>query len=109
MLIDSGLADTQATGNLLEGDTVAEVLQDDVAADRRFQETDSIVQDFQFFIKPVWQEDSGFKVKEVESLHPFLYLSATDYIQTSVPYACKQIGLGSLFPETIRIVEQLKK
>ena len=31
MLIDGGFADAQMTGNLLEGDTIAEVLHDDVA------------------------------------------------------------------------------
>ena len=31
MLIDGGFADAQTIGNLLEGDTIAEVLHDDVA------------------------------------------------------------------------------
>ena len=32
MLIDSSFTDTQTVGNLLEGDTIAEMLHDDVAA-----------------------------------------------------------------------------
>ena len=31
MLIDGGFTDTQTIGNLLKGDTVAEMLHDDVA------------------------------------------------------------------------------
>ena len=32
MLIDSGFTDTQTIGNFLEGDTIAEMLYNDVAA-----------------------------------------------------------------------------
>ncbi len=35
MLIDGGFADTQTIGNLLEGDTIAEMLHDDVATNGR--------------------------------------------------------------------------
>ena len=37
MLIDSSLTDTKMVSNLLKGDTVAIVLQNDVATDRRLQ------------------------------------------------------------------------
>ena len=35
MLIDGGFADPQTISNLLEGDTIAEMLRDDVAANGR--------------------------------------------------------------------------
>jgi hypothetical protein len=43
MLVDSGLANPKAKGNLLEGDAIAEVLQDDVSADGRFQEVNALI------------------------------------------------------------------
>ena len=38
MLIDCGLTDTKDAGYLLEGNAIAEMLYDDVAANGRFQQ-----------------------------------------------------------------------
>ena len=99
MLIDSGLADTQAAGNLLEGDTVAEVLHDDVTADGWLQLVNALIQGYQFFFEFFRRCDGRVKVKEVEAFHPFLNLTVTHHVQASVSYACKQIGLGCLLFE----------
>ena len=106
MLIDSGLADTHATGNLLEGDTVAEVLYDDVAVEGRLQLVYALIQSLQFLFEPFRRDDRRVEVKQVEAFHPFLYLSAADHVQASVSYACKQIGPGCLFPKVTMIVKK---
>ena len=107
MLIDGGFADTHAAGDLLEGDTVAEVLQDDVAVEERLQQFYPLIQGLQFLIKPFRWDNRRVEVKQVEAFHPFLYLSTTDHVQASVSYACKQIGLDCLLPKVTRIIEKM--
>ena len=107
MLIDGGLADTQATGNLLEGDAIAEMLHDNVAIDGRIQLVNTLVEGSQFFFESFRRRNGCVEVEEVEVLHSFLYLTATNHIQASVSYACKQISLGCLFPEIAMIVKKL--
>ena len=106
MLIDSGLTDTHTTGYLLEGDAVAEMLRDNVSADGRFQQTYTFMQGLQFLIEPFHRDDRRVDVKQVEVFHALLYLSATNHIQASVSYACKQIGLGCLFPKIAMVVKK---
>ena len=51
MLIDGGFADTQVTGYLFEGHTIAEMLYDDVTTDGRFQLVYTLKQCFQFLFE----------------------------------------------------------
>ena len=106
MFIDGGFTDTQATGNLLEGDTIAEVLHDDVTTDGRLQLVNTLIQGFQFFFEFFRRCDGRVKIKEIEVFHSLLYLSATNHIHTSVSYARKQIGLGCLFFEVAMTIKK---
>ena len=106
MLIDSGLADTHAAGNLFECDSISEMLHDDVAADGWFQQVNTLMQGFQFFFETFCRHDGRFKVQLVEVFHPLLYLLMTDHIQTSVSYACKKIGFCCLFPKITMIFKK---
>ena len=106
MFIDGGLADTHAMGNLLEGDAIVEVLHDDITADGRLQLVYTLMQGFHFFFEPFCRHDGRVEIKEVKAFHLFLYLSATHHVHTSVSYACKQIGLGCLFPKIDMVIEQ---
>ena len=51
----------------------------------------ALIKRFQFFFQPLRRCNGRVEVKQVEVFHPFLYLSATNHVQTSVSYACKQI------------------
>ena len=106
MLIDGGLADTQAVGNLLEGNTVVEVLHDDIMADGWLQLVNTLMQGFQLFFKLIRRCDGRIEIEEVEAFHSLLYLTATDHVQTSVSYACKQIGLGCSFFEVAMTIKK---
>ena len=64
MLIDGSLTDTHTAGYLLEGDTVAEVLQDNVTADGRLQLVYALVQGLQFLIEPFSRNECS-----VDALH----------------------------------------
>ena len=106
MLIDGGFADTQVTGYLLEGHTIAEMLYDDEATDGRLQQVYAYTQGFQFFFESFRRRNGCVEVKKVEAFYPFLDLTATDHVQASVSYACKQIGLGCIFPKVVMIVKK---
>ena len=115
MLINGGLTDSYAKGNLLEGDTVAEMLHNDVAADGRLQQLYPLGQGFQFFFDleapcpPEGEVPRLVNVKQVEVFHPLLNLSIANHVHASVSYACKQISLGSVFPKITTTIEELGK
>ena len=52
------------------------------------------------------RDDGCVEVKKVEPFYSLMPLSATDHIQASVSYACKQIGLGCFFFEVVMTIKK---
>ena len=106
MLIDGGLADTKPASDFLEGDAVAEVQNDDVTTDGRFQLVYTLMQGLQFLIEAFRRREHRIKIQQVEAFRSFLDLSVTDLIKTTVSYTGQQIRLGCLFPKTDLVIKQ---
>ena len=106
MLVNRRFADFEPTGNLLEGDAVAEVLHDDVAADGRLQLLDAPMQGLQFIFEVVRRRNRRFEVEQIAFFDPFLNPSAPNHVQASVSHACKQIRLDGFFLEVAMAVKE---
>ena len=98
MLIDCGLADLQFLGNLLEGESVVEVSQDDVAADGGLQLSDGFADIAQFFVEALLGENAGLHVELVEPLDAVL-----DF---SVAHQVKEVGFCAVFVELARMAQE---
>ena len=104
MLIDCGLADLQFLGNLLEGESVVEVSQDDVAADGGLQLSDGFADIAQFFVEALLGENAGLHVELVEPLDAVLDFSVAHQVKASVAYA--EVGFCAVFVELARMAQE---
>ena len=106
MLIDCGLTDLQFLGNLLEGESVVEVSQDDVAADGGLQLSDGFADIAQFFVEALLGEDAGLHVELVEPLDAVLDFSVAHQVKASVAYAGEEVGFCAVFVELARMAQE---
>ena len=106
MLIDCGLADLQFLGNLLEGESVVEVSQDDVAADGGLQLSDGFADIAQFFVEALLGEDAGLHVELVEPLDAVLDFPIAHQVEASVAYAGEEEGFCGIVEQLVRAILQ---